>query len=650
MGLNGFYLVEVLVLKRFPREKNSTFFYFEKNEKRSEAGDLVEVAWRKSKVAAIVLKRDSSLLKNFSPSGEDLMIDFRRLYAKRNYFYSDIPLRVVKVRPIGKIIEKNFIQPDFLLGLKKLSEIYFVSWNHLALSTLKLPAKTRRSDFFIFEKIKSWHDLLEKIWKKEAGKKDLGIETQILTKKDFIFANYDQNREIAALIKNVGKEGKQVLILTPERYMLYALAAKYSIMTEKFATSSPVVIDSSAPPFWFRSAWGLTRWPEQKIFIGLRSSIFAPFSNLGLIILENGSSDNYKQWDLNPRFDVRRIINFLYPNVPKIYLSNSPRVEDFGEKASVLVSEEEKISAKNYILKGSVRAINKGDEESEHQAYKTVWRFDYRGKKKKIILVDSKVENRLSDCRDFLGFNFTGEIEKRHARKELIVIFAVGASDSKVGEELLKIKGIKAKDLCIVPTAGDIVSLREALKDEPGPKIVVAGKWATPILNIVRHRKTAVFFPEIDRDFFSSDFRAEEKTVGHLFNCLSFAEQIFLRTKNPEHRIFKILKRGQYLLFFQNWLKEREKFCYPPKFHLFKLIAVDTGLKNAEKKAKQLAFELEKWPTVKNIAVSLEAEKSGKRGVYWSIVVRASKDFPFVSLQRILPPGFFFDFDPETLR
>ena len=47
------------------------------------------------------------------------------------------------------------------------------------------------------------------------------------------------------------------------------------------------------------------------IILGTRNACFAPMKNIGLIIMHNEHADEYKQWDQNPRYDARNIVNQL---------------------------------------------------------------------------------------------------------------------------------------------------------------------------------------------------------------------------------------------------------------------------------------------------------------------------------------------------
>ena len=68
-----------------------------------------------------------------------------------------------------------------------------------------------------------------------------------------------------------------------------------------------------------------------KIVVGARSAIFAPLSNLGIIIIDEEHTSTYKQ-DNNPRYHARdvAIMRGKYHNIPVILGSATPSLESFA--------------------------------------------------------------------------------------------------------------------------------------------------------------------------------------------------------------------------------------------------------------------------------------------------------------------------------
>jgi primosomal protein N' (replication factor Y) (superfamily II helicase) len=107
------------------------------------------------------------------------------------------------------------------------------------------------------------------------------------------------------LIEEYLKQGKQVLYLLPE----ITLTTQIISRLEKYFSSVIGVYHSG-----FNSAEKVEIWkkvaannPDQdfRLIIGARSSLFLPFSNLGLVIIDEEHDGSYKQQDPSPRYNAR---------------------------------------------------------------------------------------------------------------------------------------------------------------------------------------------------------------------------------------------------------------------------------------------------------------------------------------------------------
>jgi primosomal protein N' (replication factor Y) len=127
-------------------------------------------------------------------------------------------------------------------------------------------------------------------------------------------------------IKHCIKQGKQVLYLLPE----IALTSQMVDRIKSVFGQDMLVYHSK-----FSNAERVEVWQEtlkgRPLIVGARSSIFLPFSNLGLIVVDEEHDGSYKQYDPAPRYharDVAVMLTHLYKC--KILLgSATPSVESF---------------------------------------------------------------------------------------------------------------------------------------------------------------------------------------------------------------------------------------------------------------------------------------------------------------------------------
>ena len=105
------------------------------------------------------------------------------------------------------------------------------------------------------------------------------------------------------LIEETIRQGKQVLYLLPE----IALTAQITERLQRVFGSRLGIYHSKFPDAERVEIWQKQLKPEghYDIILGVRSSVFLPFHNLGLVIVDEEHETTYKQQDPAPRYHAR---------------------------------------------------------------------------------------------------------------------------------------------------------------------------------------------------------------------------------------------------------------------------------------------------------------------------------------------------------
>ncbi|MDY0779427.1 primosomal protein N' [Tenacibaculum sp. IB213877] len=105
------------------------------------------------------------------------------------------------------------------------------------------------------------------------------------------------------LILETIESGKQVLFLLPE----IALTTQIITRLQAYFGNSISVFHSKYSINERVEVWNnvLDNKPKAQIILGARSSIFLPFSNLGLIVVDEEHESSYKQYEPSPRYNAR---------------------------------------------------------------------------------------------------------------------------------------------------------------------------------------------------------------------------------------------------------------------------------------------------------------------------------------------------------
>ncbi len=103
------------------------------------------------------------------------------------------------------------------------------------------------------------------------------------------------------LIEKAITEGKQILYLLPE----VALTSQIIQRIAKYFGNRVCVWHYKFSDFERVEIWNKIRNEKFRIVIGTRSSVFLPFQNLGLVIIDEEHDQSYKQIDPSPRYHAR---------------------------------------------------------------------------------------------------------------------------------------------------------------------------------------------------------------------------------------------------------------------------------------------------------------------------------------------------------
>ena len=132
------------------------------------------------------------------------------------------------------------------------------------------------------------------------------------------------------LIEAVIKEGKQVLYLVPEIALTTQLVdrmqnyfgKKVSVYHSKYSLNERVEVWNHV----------LKNSEKSQIVLGARSSVFLPFNNIGLIIVDEEHEQSYKQFDPAPRYHARdtAIVMASLFNAKTLLGSATPSLESYN--------------------------------------------------------------------------------------------------------------------------------------------------------------------------------------------------------------------------------------------------------------------------------------------------------------------------------
>lgn len=136
---------------------------------------------------------------------------------------------------------------------------------------------------------------------------------------------------IRAVMDEVIKSGRSVIVLVPE---ISLTPQTISFFSASFGERTAVIHSGLSAGERF-DAWRRIKKGEVDICIGTRSAVFAPFENLGLIVMDEEQEHTYKS-DSSPRYHAKDVAGFRCGkhNATLLLASATPSLESYHKAVS----------------------------------------------------------------------------------------------------------------------------------------------------------------------------------------------------------------------------------------------------------------------------------------------------------------------------
>lgn len=506
-----------------------------------------------------------------------------------------------KIKPISTTLPYSLppYQLDFLLWF---SEQYFYS--PASTATLFLPEIPKRKQVMaprtpVMPAPQKQNDSISKL----ADDLVSGQAQNFLLFGNNINNKYALFSKISELVSG---KGGQTAVIFPQRFKIdefLPFMPKTASETVGLFTNEEKLSMNRAFTLWNRINNG-----ELLTVVGTRSTIFAPFSKLKFIIIDDADSDDLKQWDQNPRYHVVEAARKLceLTGAKLILSSNAPRIED----AWLAKENKYKIITLGNFNTEQLKIVNLKEERKKVFTYLSDDLVDElktlnAANKKALLFVNKKglysnfccddcnyVEN-CPDCGLPLTVSNTDELIcfRCNNRKPLYLacpkcngtnLRKSGIGIEQVQQTLWKTHGIRAQiatDETAELGANIILSTNPTIKRE---------FYDNASLVAVVYADSLVHLPD-----FNSNFKLYSFLKEIILRATSFGNsaKIMIQTAFPDNPAFKHLT-ADYKTFYEEEIANRQMFGYPPFATLFKLFFDHHDLEVAQREARMEYGEL----------------------------------------------------------
>lgn len=445
------------------------------------------------------------------------------------------------------------------------------------------------------------------------------------------------------VIDNVLKEGKNAIMLVPEISLTPQIVQRF---VNRFGNNIAILhsglSDSEKYDEYRKIKEGLV-----KIVIGARSAIFAPFDNIGAIIIDEEHTPTYKQDETSPRYDAKDVAIWRskYHKCPLILGSATPSLESFARAGnhvfelltltrrpagSVLpevhiVDMKEEVKRGNFVFsKLMTDKINEKLGKNEQ----IILLLNRRGYSSMITCSDCGYVEKCPKCDISLTYHKTSNTLRCHYcgfyKKKTDKCSSCGSSNIKdygMGTQKLE-EELKQK----FPSANIIRMDMDTTSKKGAHEQIIKdfGKHKYDILVGTQMIAKGLDFPNVslvgvlnaDMSLTIPDFRSAERTFQLLSQVSGRAGrgdiqgEVIIQTYNNNHYSIVFAKNHDYLSFYKEEMKIRKSLSYPPYYYIT-LVNIsckdyELGFAHADKIGKYLRDNLEKTtiilgPTMANM-------------------------------------------------
>ncbi len=429
------------------------------------------------------------------------------------------------------------------------------------------------------------------------------------------------------IISKVIKEGKQVIMLIPEIALTYQTVSRfYQYFGDRVSIMNSKMSQGERYDQYLRTKNG-----DVDVIIGPRSALFAPFNNLGLIIIDEEHEDSYKS-ETPPKYDARSVAikRASLTNSSVILASATPSINSYKKAldghfklynlpervgggslpkvSTVDLREELKQGNKSIFSRELLTLINDRLSKGE-QIMLFINRRGYAGfvscRSCGYVIKCPHCDISLTSHNDgrlichYCGYDQKMPSTCPSCTSKYIAAFGTGTQ---------KIEALVKK---VFPNARTLRMDADTTRKKNAHEAILSSfaKGQADILIGTQMIIKGHDFPKVtlvgilaaDLSLHAGNYMAAEKTFQMLVQAAGRAGrgklpgQVVIQTYNPEHYSIQCASEGDYLEFYNKEIEYRKLLLYPPIANILGILVTSEDEEKAKKAASLIGGAIKEW-------------------------------------------------------
>lgn len=487
-------------------------------------------------------------------------------------------------------------------------------------------------------------------------------------------------------------EGHQVLMLVPEIALTAQLVKRFkSWFGDLVAVAHSKLSQNERGDVWYKM-----RTRRAQVLIGVRSAVFAPFADLGLVLIDEEHESSYKQEE-RPNYHARQVALARCKNTgaPLVLGSATPDLETYYEALQgnythliltkrangsqlpkvEIVDMRQELKDRNFSVLS--RALKQALVHTAADGEQAIVLLNRRGYSTFVMCRDCGASITCPHCAVALVYHSAGEAMRCHycgntapiptecpkCHSKRIKFFGTGTQ--KAEEEIMALPEVRVLRMDQDSTVAKFAHADILRSFASGERNVLIGTQMVAkghdIPNV-----TLVGVLSADSSLNLPDYRASERAFSLLTQAAGRAGRgdkpghVIFQAYDADNKIIKLAARQDYDTFAKGELADREELFYPPFAQMLKMTVWDkdeaAGLALAQRitvylKTLQVKNEL---PADVAVLGPFPALVAKVRDLYrFNIIVKAKNMQPvkdaLLASEFKEQPNLYFDVDPASV-
>ena len=466
-------------------------------------------------------------------------------------------------------------------------------------------------------------------------------------------------------ISEVLKSGRQAIVLVPEIALTPQMVR---LFTERFGSSVAVTHSRLTAGERFQ-IWQMAREGKIDLVIGPRSAVFAPFKDLGLIIIDEEHEHSYHS-ETAPKYDARAVAIERARACGAVVVlgSATPSLETYHAatetKTYALAEMPNRINNRTLEVNIIDMRNERGNQSMFSREFQNAMAETLSNGKQVILFLNRRGHSSFVSCRqcglilscEHCRVNYTYHADKQwllcHYCGEGIALpqFCPSCASLHIRRDGIGTQKVEEEVRKLFPLAKTIRMDTDTTKGKHGHAKVLDEfrKGHAQVLIGTQMVAKGLDFPDVtlvgvvaaDLSLHTGDFRSAEHTFQLLTQVSGRAGRasdqgtVYMQTYNPAHYAIEYSKTADYKGFYKHEIAIRRSMEYPPFSHVFAVMFTGENEKSVIQTLQKLSAIME-YTNKKDgrgrfevIGISPAFVSKVKDQFRWKLLVKCRDDEP----------------------